>query len=55
MVALTIYFKNGTVLSLENVTLDESLAFFTVHTGPGEWSVVTRANVLYYDVEEITE
>ncbi|WP_439377873.1 hypothetical protein [Amycolatopsis lexingtonensis] len=51
-VNVEIFFRNDTSIEKTDVTLTESLTTLTVHTGPGERSVIPLASILYYDVEE---
>jgi hypothetical protein len=52
MADVVIFFKDNTSIEKEDVTLTESLTSLTVHTGPGERSVIPLASIQYYDVEE---
>jgi hypothetical protein len=50
-----IYFQNGQSFGVSNCSLQEDLTKLTIHTAPGEYSVVPLANVLFYDAEEDCE
>ncbi|AIG78424.1 Hypothetical protein AJAP_27900 [Amycolatopsis japonica] len=52
MTNIEIFFKNDTSIEREDVVLEEGITALTVHTGPGEKSVIPLASILYYDVED---
>ncbi|MEO6086932.1 MAG: hypothetical protein ABIQ18_27855 [Umezawaea sp.] len=49
---ISIHFSNGQTLSADDVAIEQNDITLTVHTGPGERTVVPLSAVQFYDVED---